>query len=434
MKTRRDRAFFVLCLLVQGALVVGIALAAHSGSAPSRIVTGLALSFIPYAGTLLFSRSISERSTLDRIALVMGFVFGAAWVFAPPVLSDDVYRYLWEGRVWLDGQSPYRLSPNDPVLTPLRDELWVHINNKSLASIYPPLSQLIFVVAVGLGGKLWTIKLLALLAQVSAVAVLARLSSSPKAALALALNPLLLSEAALNGHFDILCGIALLASAHAMARHRFAKACVSVCLAVGLKVVGLVLLPLFVRRPRALLAAAVGSALMLFPLLGSLTPGDPSSGTAQFAARWRGNESLFALADWLSRQLVDPLAAQRLARLLVAMVLLVICVVIVRRRVPATQAARAILWCVLLLSPQVHPWYLAWLLPLDLAAAGFAGMAWTALALLAYAPLDQWVAEGVWNMPLGLQILEYALLAAALIVDPRRASLRGEASEERFSM
>jgi hypothetical protein len=370
---------------------------------------------------------------LDLIAIGAALLFGAAFLFAPPLLSDDLYRYLWEGQLWLEGLSPYRLAPDDPALAHLRDDVWAHINNKSLASIYPPLSQLLFVVAQGLGGTVWTLKLLALLGHVASVAIVARVCTERRASLALALNPLLLSEAALNGHFDILCGVALLIAAWSLSRHRFVQAGVAVCACVGLKVVGLVVLPLFARRPKVWVAAGLGSALLLMPLVRSRALLDPVSGAGQFATRWRGNESVFAVVDQLSQQLFESPSADLVARAVVGAALLALCVLVVYRRVPPLRATRALVWALLLLSPQVHPWYLGWLLPLEVAAGGAAGLIWSAAALCAYAPLDRWVVEGVWDMPLWMQIFEYSVVAVALILDPRRPSFEGPAPEEQFA-
>jgi hypothetical protein len=113
--------------------------------------------------------------------------------------------------------------------------------------------------------------------------------------------------------------------------------------------------------------------------------------------------------------------------------LLGLCALIVYRRVPPWAAIRALVWAVLLLSPQVHPWYLAWLLPLEVAAGGSAGLVWSAAILCAYAPLDRWVVEGVWDLPLWVQILEYAVVGLALILDPRRPTLARPAPEGQFT-
>lgn len=431
MTARRGLVFIASCLALQGSVFLGLAIAARMGCQPTTFVVGLAFSFVPYAGLLIGARSLSPLGTARLLALA--FAFGAPLVFAPPLLSDDLYRYLWEGRLWLEGFNPYQLAPDDVTLGPLRDELWPNINNRSLGSIYPPVSQVLFVVAASLGAKVWTVKLLALLGHGLAVAVFARIAPSPRASAALALNPLLLSESALNGHIDILCGLALLIAACALGRHRFVRAGFATCAAVGLKVVGLVLLPLFSRRPKALLGTGLASALLLAPLVVWRTPAHPGSGAGQFAQRWRGNESLYALADWASRLLFSDHVAEIAARVMVALILLFVCALVVRRGVNPQAAARALIWAVLLLSPQVHPWYLAWLLPLELAAGGSAGLVWSAAILCAYAPLDLWVSQGVWRMPVSLQIFEYSLVALALIVDPRRPALKRAGVERQFS-
>jgi len=432
MTSRREAAVFALCLGLQGCIVCWLGFAASSGSSPSTVVLGLAACFVPYAGALAFSRSLQNRRAVYLTAIVAPLVFGAPLIFAPPLLSDDIYRYLWEGRVWLEGFNPYLFAPDDPALAHLRDDLWANVNNKPLGSIYPPFSQLLFVVAAGLGGKVWTAKLLALAVHVFSVAMLARVSNEPRASLAIALNPLLLSEAALSGHLDILCGVALLVTAWALSQHRFARAGIAACAAVGLKVVGLVALPLFARRPRMLFPTALTSALLLVPLVGFRPPVDPVSGTGQFATRWRGNESVFAMIDQVSRELFAEGSAGLVARLVVVLIMLALCAVAVHRRVPPMQATRTLVWALLLLSPQVHPWYLAWLLPLEVVAGGVAGLVWSAAVLCAYAPLDQWVTQGVWDMPLWLHVFEYSVVAVALIVDPRRPNLARPASDGQF--
>ena len=434
MTTRWGGVLFALCLALQACIVGGLALAARSGCAPSTVVAGLAVCFVPYAGMLAFSRSLPSQRALDLVAITMALLFGLAFVFAPPLLSDDLYRYVWEGRLWLEGFNPYQIAPIDPALAHLRDDVWANINNKPLGSVYPPLSQLLFIVAGWLGGKVWTLKLLALLAHVLSVAVVTRIPAPRTASLALALNPLLLSEAAFSGHFDILCGVALLIAAWALARHRFAQAGVAACAAVGLKVVGLFVLPLFARRPRVLVATGFISALLLLPLVWSPALADPASGAGQFASRWRGNESAFAVLDELSRQLFGQDSGDLVARAVAVAALLGLCALAVHRRVPAMRATRALVWALLLLSPQVHPWYLAWLLPLEVAAGGSAGFVWSAAVLCAYAPLDLWVAEGVWDMPFSLQIFEYSVVALALILDPRRPSLGRPVPERHFPL
>lgn len=414
------RRLFSFSVALQGALALAITIAARADAAPSIVVWGLGASFIGYAGTL-FGLYANGRTVGPSSAAIAALALGLPFLFAPPVLSDDLYRYLWEGRLWLQGFDPYRFAPADPVLSSLRDSVWSHVNNPELASIYPPLSQVIFVLAVWMGGQIWTVKLVALLGHVLGTVVVGRVSE-PRAAWALGLNPLLLGESALNGHLDVLVGTALLLSAWLLSRQRYVRAGLSVCAAVGLKVVGVVLLPLLLRRPRVFVTSVAVSALFLLPLVRRALA-DPASGLGQYAARWQGNESAFALLDSAMQLLMGPERGALTARALAVALLVGLVSVSLRRRSPPLDAARAWIWGVLLLSPQVHPWYLGWLIPLEVAARGRAGLVWSFVALLAYAPLDRWIAEGVWEMPLGLRVLEYAAVFLSLGLDPRRPRL-----------
>ncbi len=420
------RHLFGACLLVQGLLILGLVAVARAGAAASTIVLGLAACFVPYALALKLSRDLFSRARSEQLALAALFVFGLAFVFAPPALSDDVHRYLWEGRVWLEGFNPYALAPADPSLAHLRNDSWASINNKPLASIYPPLSQAFFVLMGLLGGGIWTAKLLALIAHALTTIAVSMVSNDSRASLAFALNPLLLSEGALNGHLDVLTGLALLIAAGSLSQHRIIRAAIATCAAVGLKAVGVVLVPLFVRRPGAFVAVALTSALLLFPLVVFVPLADSASGPAQFAARWRGNESFYAVVEWLSHQAFDRSSAITLARVTVVGIVLGVGAFLVAKRAPPVRATRVLLWTTLLLSPQVHPWYLAWLLPIEIASGGFAALVWSASVLCAYAPLDRWLAEGVWEMPIALQLAEYALVAAALVVEARRCRGRDD--------
>src|SRR6476469_7985410 len=93
---------------------------------------------------------LSVRSKDSRTLLVIGLVFGAlfrlAIIFSPPYLSDDIYRYIWDGRVQASGINPYRYVPADPALSDLRDQkIYPSINRRDYAhTIYPPVAEVFF--------------------------------------------------------------------------------------------------------------------------------------------------------------------------------------------------------------------------------------------------------------------------------------------------
>ena len=94
----------------------------------------------------------AERPSLTLI-LVTAVLLRLGALAAPVYLSDDIYRYIWDGRVQAAGINPYRYIPTDTALAPLRDEaVFPNINRNNYApTIYPPVAQLLFLGATRLG-------------------------------------------------------------------------------------------------------------------------------------------------------------------------------------------------------------------------------------------------------------------------------------------
>jgi hypothetical protein len=110
--------------------------------------------------------------------------------------------------------------------------------------------------------------------------------------------------------------------------------------------------------------------------------------------------------------------AGMLARAIVLALVLGLAVFLGRRDdVGPLTAARIVLVTTLLLAPQVHPWYLLWLLPLELAAGGVAGVVWSAAVLVAYAPLASWVATRTWDEALLPRAFEHILVLGVLAAE-----------------
>ena len=85
------------------------------------------------AAAWLILRVRQSRSAMI-IALVFAALFRLAIIFSQPYLSDDIYRYVWDGRVQAAGINPYRYIPAEPALVQLRDEkIYPKINRREYA-------------------------------------------------------------------------------------------------------------------------------------------------------------------------------------------------------------------------------------------------------------------------------------------------------------
>ena len=131
---------------------------------------------------------------------------GILWL-SPPTLSDDIYRYVWEGKLTVSGINPFAVPPEDPALAQLRDQvIYPGINRRDLAAVYPPLSQVIFALTAWLSPTLHAMKLTFIIFDVLSIGILLltlrELTIDDTRIAIYALNPLIIMEFAGSGHSD----------------------------------------------------------------------------------------------------------------------------------------------------------------------------------------------------------------------------------------
>ena len=129
-------------------------------------------------------------------------------IFAPPFLSTDIFRYVWDGKVQAAGINPYLYIPADPHLAFLRDlDIYPNINRREYAhTIYPPGAQMLFLLITRLGASVRSMKVgivgLEMLTIWVLLKLLAALGLRREQVLLYAWHPLLLWEVASSGHID----------------------------------------------------------------------------------------------------------------------------------------------------------------------------------------------------------------------------------------
>ncbi|HLJ58957.1 MAG TPA: glycosyltransferase 87 family protein [bacterium] len=152
-------------------------------------------------------RGWGSRKTLGLIVLV-GILCRLPLMLLPPQFSDDVYRYIWDGRVQAAGVNPYRYIPADPALAGLRDAaIYPHINRRNYApTIYPPVAEMIFLTVTRVSETVTAMKAGVVAFEGIAVWMLAltlgRLGLPRDRVLLYAWNPLVIWQYAGGGHVD----------------------------------------------------------------------------------------------------------------------------------------------------------------------------------------------------------------------------------------
>ena len=123
-----------------------------------------------------------------------------AGVSEEPLLSTDLYRYIWDGRVQAAGINPYAHVPADPALAALRDAaIYPHINRADYAvTAYPPLAEMFFLVVIRIGETLTIMRLAMVACEIAIVLLLIdllrRLDLPVAAVVAYAWHPLAIWE------------------------------------------------------------------------------------------------------------------------------------------------------------------------------------------------------------------------------------------------
>ncbi len=359
---RRRWSVGLLCALT--AAMCTSAAPVSAGWLPRSLFVGFALA----AAALLWSLSTREPARAvplrARHVLLVAVALRVLALPLHPVLSDDGYRYLWDGRRTVDGLSPYAERPRDLDATDLA--LFARLNSPDVYSVYPPLPQAVFALSTWLaGGDLrWSWLLLKVLttgAELVGVAALLRVAA-PSRVMLYAWSPLAVVEIAGQGHTEGLFVGALGILVWAVERRpRWAAVPAAVAAAVKLWPVAL-LLPAVRRSSRwGAVAALVLVALGLGPLVAPTTAAHVGESLALYA----GHFDWYAPAYRALKSAVWPLlgadSGLTVARgMALAWAALVAALALTDdgSRGGGRRAVAGMVAGYVLLSPVLHPWHL----------------------------------------------------------------------------
>jgi alpha-1,6-mannosyltransferase len=197
-------------LALIGALILALTVAApfafQSGGDNAFIALAIPAGLLTIAAAVLAERAPPKQALWIVVGLAVALRIVA--ISFPPLLSTDIYRYIWDGTVQAADINPYRYVPADPALAALRDPaIFPHINRAGYAvTIYPPVAQFFFLLVTRFGANTVAMRLALLVCEaVSAVVIvlLLRRTQQPLTRVVAYLwHPLPVWEIANNGHID----------------------------------------------------------------------------------------------------------------------------------------------------------------------------------------------------------------------------------------
>ena len=412
MKLTPSHRLYGLGVIQLGALTICAHNFNRTGE-PSYIVP-LLVAGVAY---LLAIRELFSTSGFPRSVILFGLALAALWhvqlLRLPPGADDDIHRYLWDGHVQRLGYNPYILVPSDPAVAALHTSETRTLNNPEVPSPYPAGAQLLFRAVATIHESVFAFKVAFVVCEISIVFVLLDIlrftGQGEYWVLAYAWHPLLATEVAGSGHVDIVGALLLLVSVVALSRHWRGVAAVSFGLAVAVKLLPIVLLPIYWKRVRirdgVLAAVVIGLLYVPFLYHGRV----PLGSLGAYVQRFRFNDPVFAtLERMMAPQVVGGLAA--LVGLLTA--------IWMRRR--ATQvSADAFAWpmaAALLCAPVVYPWYLLWVLPFMRSVSTLPILIWTLSIIPTYYVWHLRAVGRPWLVPGWIMVVEYGLVAVAAAI------------------
>ena len=410
--------FFSIISIISGILLLHLS-TAHPVVIFACMFIVASVMFTVMAWTL-FRVEVPTKVLFGIVAVAL--IVRLSFVTTSPIGSEDAYRYVWDGKVEASGTNPYLYTALDSRLDSLHSPLLpAAMNHADLKTIYFPLSEWIFYFCYRLSGEaLWGYKMVFLLAEAGTIAALFLLLSllhiPQKFILLYALSPLPIFEFAIDAHLDAVGLPLFLLSLLLYLKERKTLSYILLGLSMSIKPVGLILLPalfFFEKEWRsklyALLIPLTTVGVQFLPYLFSSNPFET---LFTFTKDWSFNGAVF-------EGVYACIHDNQLSRLFCAglMGLLVLLLSIKRRDLPAT--AYFSLLVLMLFSPVVHPWYVAWMAVLLPVMRRWSGIAFAAGVSLTSFTVMNYRLTGLWEQYPTVLVIEYLPVILLTIVELR---------------
>lgn len=363
--------------------------------------------------------------------LIMGALFLRSVFFvAIPILSDDFYRYIFDGQLLRNGINPYSFLPQEAFekIKMAPNDYWnlllIQMNSPSYFSVYPPFHQVVFWISAMMGENLIyniiAIRLILIASDIFNIFLIWKITKEfgipNKATWIYAFNPLVIIEISGNLHFEGMVLTGLLFSIYGFCKNKQLLASSGWSLAVGLKLTPLIIGPLWLKAWSInklipfLFFAGFLFALLFLPL----AIGNGWTGFWNSLRLYQSNFEFNASVYYLFREVFsfflgyNPIAYLGPALNLITLMGILVFVYFWKLKNPI-NLAEGVFWIYLiflLLQPVVHPWYLIPGFGISVLTKYRVFLIWTFLVFLSYAAYSYPVVKESWLL-LGI---EYGVL------------------------
>ena len=374
----------------------------------------------------------------------IGLAFRLAFIAAIPNLSQDFYRFLWDGRMLIQGINPYLFTPdyllNDPTATlkfsmPQAQELFNGMGNLNAShfSNYPPINQLFFAIAGLFAGKsiLGSLVILRVIMIVADLGILylgtkllEKLSLPVSNIFWYFLNPFVIIELTGNLHFEGVMLFFVIWSLYLLHRGRWFWAALLLAVSVGVKLIPLLFLPLFFqyfRQEKSLgqgfwpftkfCLVVLGVVLVVFvPFLSNEFILNFTNTVNLWFQNFEFNASIYNIVKWIGFEYYDTNLIKPYGSISPFLVIAaIVTLTFFRKNRTTKELITAMLFGIaiyFLVATTVHPWYVCTPILLSVFTRYTFPIVWSATVILSYS------AYGVngFSEKLGFVALEYTVV------------------------
>lgn len=394
------------------------------------------------------------------------FGFRAIFILAIPNLSQDFYRFLWDGRMILEGFNPYLFTPesfiaNGEFPVTQAQELFAGMGNLSASHYtnYPPLNQLCFVIAGLFAGKsilgsAMVLRLIIIAADFGTLhfgqKLLEKLKLPAQNIFWYILNPFIIIELTGNLHFEGVMIFFLVWSLYLLHSGKWKLAAVVFACSVSIKLIPLLFLPLFYEwfmKRETSTKLKITKLMSFYAIVGTTTillflPFYSSqfvSNYAETVGLWFQNFEFNASSYYIAREIGYAITGYNEIAIIgtitaIIVFLFVVALAFIRKNSSMTQLITTMLIALsfyYFTATTVHPWYIATLLILSIFTKYKFPLVWSFVIILSYLAYLQIgnanKSENLWIIALEY-IIVYGFFMYELWLKPTRNKLHTRTS------
>jgi alpha-1,6-mannosyltransferase len=368
-----------------------------------------------------------------QLLVCVGIACRALLLFSTPNLSDDYFRFIWDGHLLHAGINPFDKLPADIPITAysglgLSDALFKRMNSPHYYTIYPPVLQAIFFISTytkSVSAAIVIMKSFILLSEIGTIILMKRLlkhfNLPEKNILLYTLNPLVIIELCGNIHFEAIMLFFLLLSTWLFLRNLVLLSSLAFSLAVCTKLLPLMFLPfLFFSFNKKkfvffLMGMVCFSGALFLPFLNTEFIQHIFSSIGLYFHNFEFNASFYYITRWIGYRItgynIIALAGKFLST--ISMILIIIISIKNRKNKNYFESFLFILTIYLFFTTTVHPWYIVSLVGFSIFTKYKYAFIWSCLIPLSYAAYQTiQYTENLWFV-----FIEYAIFFGFMLIE-----------------